>query len=383
MIKRFIYRIIAKLLLLVLLFCCGCAELQPVELIDESVVVPDRKAILFFVDGVNRRLFNRMLAEGKLPDIEQYLVSRGCIVDYAVTVAPSITYAVTATFATGVVPGHHGILGNKIFDRDHLFLINYTTIGTYNDIDRYYYAPNIYEILDDTFSVTIQTPLTRGAYHRIDNWATSGVCWFFGWYETIDRWVARRFTLIGEISRKAKKWPGFIFAYMPATDEIGHLYGAGSQRYIDSLANVDRQIGHVCRALERNGLLEGTFLAMVVDHGMADCEEENKVDLEKLFEQSLKLRLATSGPGRDVPFAKRAQYFDRFNAVIVNGGGRRAVLYIKNGSDWSKDPQTEQVTAVVDFLIERPGIALVAYRGTDGVVVQNRSEEHTSELQSH
>jgi len=328
--------------------------------------------VLFFIDGVNHRVFNKMLAEGQLPDIEQYLVRRGCIVDQAVTAAPSITYAITATFATGVLPGHHGVLGNKIFDRDRLLLIDYNTIETYHDIDLDYHVPNIYEILDDTFSVTIQTPLTRGAYYRIDNWATSGTCWFFGWYETVDRWVARRFSLIGQTARKAKQWPGFIFAYMPATDEIGHRCGAGSQRYRDSLANVDRQIGHICRALQRNNLLEETFLVMVVDHGMADCEKEHNLDLKKLLEQSFHLRLAMSGPNRKASFTERSRYFRRFDGVLTDGSGRCVALHLKNGPDWSKAAGPEQITPIANFLGDNAGIALVAYRRTNGIVVQNR-----------
>ena len=357
--------------MLVLVCLCGCAELGTIQLVDEKTIVPQRKVVFFFVDGVSHEVFEEMLKDGKLPQIDKYLIKRGCRVEAAVTAVPSITYAITATFATGLVPGRHGILGNKFFDRDRLLYINYNTIPTYRNIDLDYASPNFYEILSDQFSITIQTPLTRGAYHRITNWAESGTCWFLGRFETVDRWTARRFRMVSEIARKCGRWPALIYAYFPATDEIGHRWGTDSTRYREGLENIDRQVGHICGSLKKSGLLEGTYLVFISDHGMANSEPENSLNIRKLIEENHSVRIAEQGPDQRKSFIQRGRYFRKYNAVLCNGAGRRAVLYLKNGPDWSRHPSIEQVRAIAEPLVRQPGVCLTAYRHPKGVIVHS------------
>ncbi|MBN1765996.1 MAG: alkaline phosphatase family protein [Sedimentisphaerales bacterium] len=368
---KFLNLIILPAILLAMLG--GCAELGSIQLIDNHTDVPQRKAIIFFVDGMDHAIFHQMLEQGRLPDIDKYLVRRGCRIEKAVTAIPSITYAINATFATGMLPGHHGILGNKFFDRDRLVYIDYNSIATYRNIDNDYYLPNIYEILGDTFSVTIQTPLARGAYHRIDNWATSGTLWFFRRYKSVDRWIPRQFHIIANIAINSGHWPGLIFCYFPATDEIGHRYGTHHRRYTHSIANVDRQIGHICRALEQNGLLEDTYLILISDHGMDNRQSDNYLDIKGLLENKFHWRITEKGPDHRKKFQERAHYFQKFDAILGNGGGRRANLYIQNGDNWKTLADEEQIITVADFLARHDGAGVIAYRFKQGIIVQNHA----------
>jgi len=349
----------------------GCARLKPVSLIDAAVQVPEKKVILFFVDGVNRALYRELLAQGRLPNIEKYLMQRGMRVEDAVTAVPSITYAITTTLATGQVPGHHGILGNRFFDRNRLFFADYTTTETYRDVDGDYRSATIYEILDDVFSVTIQTALRRGVYRKIDNWASSGLRWFFGQIVEIDCLTAERFELIGAIARRAGRWPGLIFAYFPACDEMGHRYSPNSQQYRRCLINADEQIGRICATLELNGLLDSTYLVLVSDHGMANCLKENYINPAELVRKKFNLRITEQGPGRKKHYSDRAKYFAGYDAVLVNGGNRRAIFYLRNGSDWSARANEEQIKPIADYLVQQQAVCLAAYRKNNAVLVQN------------
>ena len=349
----------------------GCGRLKPVSLIDENVQVLDKKAVVFFVDGLNREVFRQMLAAGQLPEIDKYLVQRGTRVKNATTVAPSITYAVTTSFATGQVPGHHGILGNRFFDRNQLFYVNYGTITTYRDVDDHYRCDNIYEILDDQFSVSIQTPLRRGIYRKIDNWATSGLRWYFGQITEIDCLTAERFNLIGDISRRARRWPSLIFAYFPALDEMGHRYGPDSQRYRAALVNVNEQIGRICGTLQASGILESTYLLLISDHGMAACGRDNFLKLSELIEDGTGLKLTTAGPDLRTPYHERVEYFSRYEAVLANGGNRLGKLYLRGKDGWPDHPEPQQVREIADLLNSQEAVALTAYRQGQAVVVQN------------
>jgi arylsulfatase A-like enzyme len=263
-------------------------------------------------------------------------------------------------------------LGNKFFDRRRLFYADYNTTATYRDVDGDYQAPTLYEILDDKFSVTIQSPVRRGVYRKIDNWASSGLRWFFGQIPEIDCLTAERFELIGEIARKAKRWPDLIFAYFPATDEMGHRYGPDSKEYHQNLINVDEQIGRIAKALQANGLLEKTYFAFVTDHGMAGCGKDNYINISRLLTDEFDWRLTSKGPNSKVHFSSRADYFSRYNAVLVNGGYRRGILYLRNGDDWSLPARPDQVQPVARFLAKQEAVCLTAYPDSgEGIWVEN------------
>jgi hypothetical protein len=353
-----------------MLLVVGCFQPKPIRL-GGGTAVSERKAIVFFADGVNRDVYRRMLAAGQLPNINKYLVQRGTSVDHAVTVAPSITYAVNTSFVTGMVPGHHGIVSNSFFDRDRLFLTSYLTAKTYRDTDDQYRAATIYEILDNKFSVSIQTPIRRGVYQRIDNWASSGILWFFANMYAIDSLVADRFDLIEQTARRSQRWPDLIFAYFPASDEIGHRYGPDSQRYHNCLVNMDKQIGRICAALDQNGLLESTYLAFVVDHGMTPTPRKNHVHVADILARDFPLRIAQNGPDERTVYDDRVTYFKKYDAVLINGGYRLCNFYLKNDADWSQLAQPGQLTPLADRLCMEKGICLLAYRDRTGVVVQN------------
>ena len=359
------------LLALVALLMGGCGRLKPVSLIDENVQIPDKKAVVFFVDGLNRDVFRQMLAAGQLPQIDKHLIQRGTRVKNAVTAFPSITYAITTSFATGQVPGRHGVLGNRFFDRDQLFYVNYGTIKTYRDVDDHYRCDNIYEILNDQFSVSIQTPVRRGVYRKIDNWATSGIRWYFGQITEIDCLTAERFHLISDISRQAGQWPSLIFAYFPATDEMGHRYGPDSERYRACLVNVDEQIGRICGALQASGILESTYLLLISDHGMAACSRDNYLKLSELIKDTTGLKLTTDGPDLRTPYHERVEYFSQYEAVLANGGNRLGKLYLRGKDGWSSQPRFLQVREIADLVTSQQAVALAAYRDGQAVVVQN------------
>ena len=73
-------------------------------------------AIVFYVDGLNARIFQEMLEAGELPAIRRYFVDRGLYAPRAVANTPSVTLANETSFVTGLFPGHHGVTGINWFD---------------------------------------------------------------------------------------------------------------------------------------------------------------------------------------------------------------------------------------------------------------------------
>jgi len=347
----------------------GCGRLQPVQLVEAPVRVAPQNVVVLFADGLSATVFDEMLAAGELPAIEEYLVGRGVKVERAITVAPSITYAAAVTLATGLGPGRHEITGNGFFDRERLFYADYTRVNTYRDVDREYRAATLYEMLNDKVSVTIQVPVRRGAYRRIDDWASSGIRWFFGQITEIDCLTAERFKMIGEMARAGGRWPELILAYFPATDEMGHRYGPASRQYRASVRNLDEQVGRICRALAASGILERTYVILVSDHGMSPSGR--CVDVGALLGERFGLQAANQGPDSGTKYDRRAAYFARFDAVVVNGGRRQATVYLRNGPSWQAQADEGQVRSVAGYLAQQEGVCVAAYVAEGGVAVQN------------
>jgi predicted AlkP superfamily pyrophosphatase or phosphodiesterase len=369
-----------------LIFLAGCA--YPGELrmeLNKNVRIPKRRVLVFFVDGMRKELADRMLREGRLPNIQKYLYDRGCHADYAVTSIPSITFADIGSMNTGRFPGHHEILGNKWFDRVLGQYQNYMSPGDILKVDHDLRAPTIYEMLPDKYTVTIQTPIRRGATRPYDNWMSSGLDWFCGRYEAVDELAAQRFEDIAKSSEITGRWPDYIFAYFPAVDHIGHQYGACSKQYEEAFINFDAQIGRICRGLEKNHLLEEYYLILLSDHGHEFCKRETRWMPDEFFEDNLNLSII------DERFIKNGEpvvwqnYLKKYRIAVVTGGPRIAHIFLRCGEYWDEEPTFDQVEHFLrDFapkaftlcknknlsecLADQPAVAMVAMKEKANII---------------
>ena len=320
----------------------GCVpDAPPAIRLHPTTVVPEKCALVFWVDGMDREVFERLRRAGKLPNITRYFVRGGVTVRGPVTSIPSITYACNVAYHTGLLPGHHGITGDKWFDRYQLIFQDYTFIKTYQQVDGDIRARTIYELLADENTATILTPVRRGAARNIDNWASAGVAWFFGFQETVNHLTTLRFELIADVANRVGRWPRFILAYFAAPDTIAHAYGRDSSRYADILIDADRQIGHICQALEAAGILRRTYLTLVTDHGFVNSPKV--FDVAEYLRRELKVPTIDRMFGHDVPLERRAEHFAKARAVVVAGGNRRCNIHLRTGPHWWRRPTEEEI----------------------------------------
>ena len=346
MARAFDFKTRALLYLLLVAAACGCAPDDPPRVqLAPATVVPDRCGLVFWVDGMDTDHFARLLEAGKLPSISRYLIDRGVTVRGAVASLPTITYANSVSFSTALLPGHHGIVGNKWFDRSSLIFQDYGVIKTYQQVDGDFSARTIHEALGEEFTATILTPVRRGAMRKIDNWASAGIAWYFGLHETINELTMLRFELIADLANRTGRWPKFILAYFVTPDTMGHSQGASSQAYTDMLLDVDRRIGQICRSLEKAGILKQTYVTLVSDHGFVDTPRH--FDVARHFSRTLGIATISKRFGREAPLERRQRHFARGEAVVVAGGNRRCAIHLRAGEQWWRRPTVEQIDGFV------------------------------------
>jgi hypothetical protein len=104
---------------------------------------------------------------------------------------------------------------------------------------------------------------------------------------------------------------------------------------------------------------------------MAACGKDSYIDVAELIEEEFSLRVARGGPDERTRYGKRAEYFGKYQVIAANGGNRRAMIYLRNGADWSSEASEEMKQAIADFLGRQEAVTLAAYRTRTGVMVVN------------
>jgi len=175
-------------------------------------------AILFFVDGVNRDVLDRLLAAGRLPNLQKHFVDRGLYAERCVANVPGATLPNETSLVTGLFVGRHNITGINWFDRTALMNRNYEEVNQKNTLDGDYLAPTIFERLPDATTMSLFFQAHRGAAKFVENWLSAGPPFYLGWYGFVDRISLWRFDLVAQAARAQQEFPAFVICYLLSPD---------------------------------------------------------------------------------------------------------------------------------------------------------------------
>jgi len=286
-----------------------------------------RGAMVFAVDGVNAEIFADMLAKGELPAIRKYFVDRGLYAPQAVANVPAVTLPNLTSMVTGCFPGHHGIVGVNWFDRNLLLWRDYATIAQKDTLDGDYLVPNLYEQFPQNTTVSVFFQPHRNATKFVEDWTTGGPCFFFHWYEFLDRLTLSRMDLVMDIARARKEFPAVTILYQLSPDFAAYEHGASSSQYRQSLRHADRQIGRVLADVERAGLLDKIVIALVSDHGHDDVLHHHHMGT--YLADVVGLKLSRDHLWENTPFERRLAAYEPYSAVLYGSGDRYSALSLR------------------------------------------------------
>ncbi len=189
------------------------------------------------------------------------------------TVFPSTTAAAITSFATGVLPGQHGIVGYQIWDNRDSASVNlltgmdskavsswqrHETVSTQAklaDVKCYSIGPG--EYATSSFTKATMPDATFIAAKSIE-----------------DRF-AEAYKLL------SSSQGNLVYVYAPELDQLAHAYGADSDRWRQKLEELDGLMNaFVSRVGNRSGVL------LTADHGIIDVDESKHIYLDE-FDQDL------------------------------------------------------------------------------------------------
>jgi hypothetical protein len=307
--------------------------------------MPDaaRQAIVLLADGARADVFERMLAAGELPKIENHIVARGAH-RTATSTFTSTTIPAHLPFLTGRFAGSADVPGYRWFDRRKQ--PNGAPLGpwsfrSYNGPESVFVdrdiapdAPTLFELAPG--SQNIFGAITRGLGRGGNVAATrKNVLWmkahFLEDYEIADN-AAR-----DVLSKSLDDYVPFRFVVMPGIDWNSHYDDPFGEGAYEAYRRVDRTIGEVARKLERLGRYDDTLLAVVSDHGHEPVREH--FDLGPRMAKDLDLKVAP-------------------DALCAVSGNAMAHLYLNTA-----------VPELTEWLLSEPAVDIVASREPNGSVL--------------
>ncbi|UYY78965.1 ectonucleotide pyrophosphatase/phosphodiesterase [Sphingomonas sp. R1] len=195
---------------------------------------------------------------------------------------PSKTFPNHWTLVTGVVPDHHGIVGNRMEDAGHPG----ETFTTASDAPYWWNAAQPIWVAAEKAGIRTGTVFWPGANvawgspaTRADHGDYPGGTRPHDWlqYNQAIRDSQRVDTVLDWLRRPAASRPRFLTLYFDKVDTVGHAHGPDAVEATQAAGEIDTQIGALLEGLE--GLRQPANIVVVSDHGMSETSDIRVIPL--------------------------------------------------------------------------------------------------------
>ena len=198
---------------------------------------------------------------------------------------PSKTFPNHWTLVTGLVPDHHGIVGNRMIDParpDDPFKLSTDDPSWWNTAEPLW-------VTAEKAGIRTATEFWPGANiawgstaKKDDHGIVAGGTRPSDWhqYEANIDGSQRVDAVIDWLRRPAATRPRFITLYFDTVDSAGHEFGPDAQQTTAAVADVDRSIGRLVDGLAALG--QPANLVIVADHGMAATSTDRVIAMDRI-----------------------------------------------------------------------------------------------------
>lgn len=228
-------------------------------------VAPKPIVILVSIDGWRWDYIDR----ADVPNLKA-LAARGVRSQGLVPSFPSVTFPNHYTIVTGLVPDHHGIVSNVIFDR-RIGPEKFTMSAATAKDSRWWGGEPIW-----------MTAIAQGQKSAAMFWPGSEAVKPTYWRPFDDNVSnADRVTQVLDWMKLPEAdRPTFSTLYFSEVDHAGHAGGPDSPELLAAAAHVDQAMGLLLRGIDALGLADRTTYVVVSDHGMAPTSDTRRIFLD-------------------------------------------------------------------------------------------------------
>lgn len=256
---------------------------------DSSAPIRDIYVVHFVLDGLNLKMFKKLMDDNKLPTIKRQFIDDGAVFDSAVSMFPSTSTSIYVGFTSGLFPGHSGIPHLERFDRERKKVIGYLTVSGFDKINSDFInlksltnpdvisidpPTTIFELLGDHPTAALYSSFRRGATYVSPKKAPIGALW--ATYartqpERVDLLAMRKTMKLFE--KDISKVPRYTLVGLYSTDIAGHKYGPFDEKVADIVVQFDVFLKAFLSLLNSRGIADKTYIIVSADHGMHDSGE--------------------------------------------------------------------------------------------------------------
>ncbi|MCF6353191.1 MAG: ectonucleotide pyrophosphatase/phosphodiesterase [Cyclobacteriaceae bacterium] len=193
---------------------------------------------------------------------------------------PSKTFPNHYAIASGLYPGHNGLVSNEFYDRSLNLTYNISNRKVVEN-PRFYNGTPLWVLATQQkmanasmFWVGSEAPI-KGVYPT-----------YYYKYDGSINHADRVNQAITWLQLPEKSRPHFIAVYFSVTDDIGHQYGPDSNEISQAVKEIDKTIGNLISKINQLNL--PINIIVVSDHGMIEVDRENIIYLEELLPSNVK-----------------------------------------------------------------------------------------------
>ncbi|MFA4873993.1 MAG: alkaline phosphatase family protein [bacterium] len=272
----------AAALSIALLFASGASAADA----GHMAKINDVYVIHLILDGTNLDAFDKAMAEGRMPTIKKRFVDNGASFSLATSVFPSTSTCAYQAFTTGLLPGHAGIPHLERFDREHEKVVGYLTTSGFKmlntdlinlraltnpDVVQIEPPTTMFELLQGYPTAAIYSSFSRGASERHPKIAPIAALWstyVTDRQENVDVLALKRVKALFE--KRPSRIPRYTLVGLYSSDIMGHKHGPQSPEVADVLHQFDLFMREFLALLEKQGIVDKTYIIVSADHGMHD-----------------------------------------------------------------------------------------------------------------
>lgn len=227
---------------------------------------PTRRIVCILIDGLGAE--NILARAGHAPFLASH-VSQGAISHCSF---PSTTSANIGSFATGLWPGEHGLIGHAVYDRRHDYRLNLLT-GWDENTDPQIWQPHQTVSERAATAGVVCNVIGHAEYeHSGYTKATMRKATYLHAESLRDRFD-RALGVLNQTNESIS------YLYIPELDKFGHRHGWQSPGWAAILEDVDAELKRFVGKLPKD-----CGVIVTADHGMMDTAADRKVFIDDMVD---------------------------------------------------------------------------------------------------